>query len=152
MEVYNSATFSEGISLECHSSSRSSTDREIEGKRERWEWFHLKHPLMNCSRIQLSLSSVDPPSLSLSTKPVAGSQCAQLCVHVEVCMYVLKRWRGTERLCQKAMVIAAVVSEHVAWTFCIASMHLFDGSACFIRISTHIRFHGLSYCCSVGKF
>lgn len=53
VEVSTSATFSEGISQECHSSSKSSPDREIKGKRERWESFHLKHPLMKCSRIQL---------------------------------------------------------------------------------------------------
>lgn len=44
----------------------------------------LKHPLMNCSRIQLSPSSLYPPSLSFSNKPFAHHQCAQLCVHVFV--------------------------------------------------------------------
>lgn len=93
------------------------------------------------------------PSLSLpfdqtSCTLVTGSMLS--CV--SMCTSVVKRWRGTERLCEKVMLIAAVMCERVAWMFCFALMHLFDGSACFIRISSHICFHGLSCCCSVGKF
>lgn len=91
-----------------------------------------------------ALSILHAPSLS--TRAVASHQCAQLCAHV------FSVRRGKERSCQKVMAIAALVFALVTWMFCIVSMHLSDGSASYIRNSTHIRFHGLSYCCSVGKF
>lgn len=147
VEVSTFATFSEGISQECHSSSKSSPDREIKGKRERWESFHFKHPLMKCSRIQL----LYPPK----TLPLSRFQPNRRLITIVLsCVFVscvLKRWRGKECSRQEVMAIAAVVSEHVTWMFCDAFMHLFGRSACFIRISTHISFRRLSCCCSVGK-
>lgn len=81
MMFYSSATFSEEISHEYHSSSRSSTDKDIKGKLERRESFHSKHPLMNCPWIQLS-----------PFQPVACHQCAQL--YVQVCAKEMERERA----------------------------------------------------------
>lgn len=69
---------------ECQSISRSSTGKEIKGRRESWESYHLKHPLMACSSIQIFLSAVFCPFLPSSTKPVASHLCAELCVDVQV--------------------------------------------------------------------
>lgn len=127
--------------------SRSPTDREIKENRESWN-----HSIWNAHlwpRIQLLI--VCTPSLC----PPQTHQMLFIgvlsCVLMSKCMSVLKRWRKEVRSCQTVMA-RAVWMFGLFCFFCIAWMHLFDGSGCFIINSSHIRFHGLSYCCSVGKF
>lgn len=132
--------------------SRSSTDQEIKENRESLEPFHLKRPLVTSNTA----------SYHVYTVPLCPPQTHQMlfvgllsCVLMSKCMSVLNRWKKEVRSCQTVMASTAVMFECVAWFFffhCVACMHLFDGSGCFIINSSHIRFHGLSSCCSVGKF